>query len=868
MPTPAGNEHLRQIGSEPRLLVHIGNLRFSDKGDTFLGVPYDPRIRSVSGINSEWAAGDLGVVSDITINFNDGDNFMLELSYIFQFERAGCAVYHYFVGEDDKVLIFSGTIVSPVSFSDQDKTFVLSVSNALAGTPLGFAPTKEDIPSIAEEAIGQTWPMVFGSPRRSKATLLSRPVIGRLKDDTPTNSRIIRIENGNAFAQDRPEKDENGFTPAPNPITLQLRIGDEIVQGHFEEDLFHIDQAVFSYKENSFMIANPGQVAHDGWNMDAYFDIPMLNMNQFIGVDGARFKDPDTRNVFIPKLDGQGREIDVLGMMAYFNNPDEPSEVWQWNKVVGFFYNNAYGDFQRLKFDKGWAIIFKTAGKLHFCARIRKGWTNRNEELFTHEAGTTVTVWKSQDPDALKTIYVANAFDTINVSDVYVNKSAKDSNSNADVSQLIRLNPTSYEIELKATDLDIKWPGGLKLDITPCLIKFLEPPVHLMDDPDDPLFVDIKSEVPESSADALKFLLEEWGGFDINEASFGNANEKTELTPSHFTLHDIIDVLEVSNDIAWQSRSVLIVKLGEIFMKYLPIASIADLVNIPASDLNLVEGSCRIVHTDMSDIITQFKITFSTTGARREEGNLVSATFSNNTDLYGITEEEHDMFIYDDFDFVQQTIEWWLKQKSFIWKEFHGQAFLDLMEIDPLDYVLVDSELFPASLRPQTARIDRLTFNPQDDSVSFEAWTGIPSGSSNFDPEIISDTIDLAALPGDILGDPLDVPPPFSRRVHKDQQQAGEDRRTDHGGVSHIVWARISNETPDQNGKYRCIVFEGGKPEEMDDDTKSTYYADDDNLREIPLTVIGLHRPSLDDHVQVAVTPIGYFYHAPRNRWT
>ena len=89
-------------------------------------------------------------------------------------------MYQYFSGLDlaDKFLLFSGTINTPVTWSDRDRTVKFTILSQLEDLEIGFSAEEGQFPYLPSDLVGKTWPMVFGTAVNYQALQINKAVKG------------------------------------------------------------------------------------------------------------------------------------------------------------------------------------------------------------------------------------------------------------------------------------------------------------------------------------------------------------------------------------------------------------------------------------------------------------------------------------------------------------------------------------------------------------------------------------------------------------------------------------------------------------------------------------------------------------------
>lgn len=580
-----GGDHLIPIGAEPRMTVRLflggfGALNFMDKGGPIQlpGIDYQPRVLEVGSVNEEWAAGDIGVTSNVNVTLDDSDGYFRSLSNSVQFENAQCEVSQVFVPESPgisiPVLLMRGVVSSPIRWLDNNRTFNFEVISQLKSTVIGYAPQElDEIEDLDPDAVGKAWPVCFGHPRHVPARLIKKPPVTFLVTE-PAEEKFTSpkdIDDLN-FQVD----DASRF---PIGEEIRIKIGDTVVRGTFlaqeegaETWTFSVKANAFSYRRNALAFKNsrrtksksvPGQpddvIQHTGWNVDHFTSVNPKDPGNFLSTEDQL---AHPASFFIDEDVGK----DVIGLTCYITKKGS-TEIESWATVVNVVETKD-PDVVRVDLNKVLSRFPNESTPVNFCGKVRYGWVNDIGKPWIHPIGTPITLFRPTDPSDNEVKYVVNALPSTGIRNVFVKIDVKNKNSKETKTAIALVPAAEYDVEL-AEDLGTIWPGP-KTSMQVTTISFLDPPDILGDEFDNEIFVDVESVVGRNTADQIFFLLDSFAGLNTDSGSFGNTAEKLNTTPSDFAIFDIRDVLDLTNDMAWQCRSVMIERRGEILLRYLP----------------------------------------------------------------------------------------------------------------------------------------------------------------------------------------------------------------------------------------------------------------------------------------------------------
>lgn len=173
-------EIAKRFGTEPINIVEIDwettTTSYADK--LIYSIP--GKIISLQGLDSVAKINGTGFAGNLSLTLDDTDGSIKNLLNTTDVHKRPIRVYQTFqaLAEGDKFLLFSGEIVTPITWSEGDRTVELSAEISYDGKEVGFSPEEGEFDFIADSAVGVPWPLCFGSPLRVPAVKLTEAVRG------------------------------------------------------------------------------------------------------------------------------------------------------------------------------------------------------------------------------------------------------------------------------------------------------------------------------------------------------------------------------------------------------------------------------------------------------------------------------------------------------------------------------------------------------------------------------------------------------------------------------------------------------------------------------------------------------------------
>lgn len=238
---------------------------------------------------------------------------------------------------------------------------------------------------------------------------------------------------------------------------------------------------------------------------------------------------------------------------------------------------------------------------------------------------------------------------------------------------------------------------------------------------EDEIFVSLSSTLSANTSEVIEWIVETWTGFTVDASSFASVETSLTNFPSNFALLTKEDSISLIEDIAWQARCAVWVTNDIVFIKYLSIEPDTDLT-ITNTDIEV--GSLALTLTDTEELVTILK------GKWQPDYSLPENTIilRNNVPIYGVHEEEVDIFIYNEEELVQRTLTFWLIRKSNTWKKILLTGFLNLLELEIFDTVKLNLDTDWFSDSPVKTVVENIDYDNESQSIGLTLWLPIRSG--------------------------------------------------------------------------------------------------------------------------------------------
>lgn len=168
-------------GTEPLNFIEIqwqdGTVtRYGDKD--LPGV--NGKILSMSDLEEIISLSTDNSAASITIVLDDTDGQVKSLMDQYVLHKRPCTVYQHFKGIDlsDACPILYGEVVSPIEWSEANRTVTLTVATRIYTNEVGFSVEEGQFANIHPSLVGVVWPLAFGGVVHVPATKIASTTLG------------------------------------------------------------------------------------------------------------------------------------------------------------------------------------------------------------------------------------------------------------------------------------------------------------------------------------------------------------------------------------------------------------------------------------------------------------------------------------------------------------------------------------------------------------------------------------------------------------------------------------------------------------------------------------------------------------------
>jgi hypothetical protein len=696
-----------QYGTEP---INIIEIQWTKSGprdayaDRDIEGGVKGRILEISGLDAIIQVSGGSDSQEISIKLDDTDGSLKAILDSVDVHKRPVWVYQWFEGLDlaDKFLIFKGQINSPVEWDEGDRTLSFTVISKIEDIEVGFSIEEGDIIDPPKDLIGKPWPLCFGKVINVPALKINSIRQGILATGNGIRDFTLSARIKAAEAIICP-LDFKGFEYLPlqgDYRSLIIKPIYDINQDCAKRKCEVIESLKLQYNEQ-------GQFQFPTMTVFGGEKFPQAPKEITINVNGGKFKGKMHGNVFHVNSDGYIHpRNDGTGKLKL--DPTAPAKVIQ--SKCGDVWKSIYENFQKeilKRFPQAFDCLdpqeAANQGLQSTCAQASKYTWDVYQSIpeagfFWANAGDLVTL----DGDN-EIIYVAN----ILPSTVLRVAAWRELNGGR---QLVTVPANYYTV--RHSDFN---------SYTVCEIVFDKPLSSRNEGWEDDIYVSLESTVGPNTVDILRWFIEFYTDYSIDETSFNAVRALVDNYPMHFWLRERKNILDVLKEIAYQARCAIWLRDDTFYIKYLSTEPDAD-DTITESDI--IANSLKLTHTPTEDLITKYVAEWYKDYAIEKPNKVI---LSHNVSKYGTHEQVFDYYCFNIHELVVKTATFWLIRSANTWRKAVFSTPIHKLKLEVFDTVaLTLPDIADGTVK---AIIEKANYNSETRQIDFEVWTPLKSGS-------------------------------------------------------------------------------------------------------------------------------------------
>lgn len=659
-----------------------------------------PDILSIGSFKTTQEVTGSSDSSSTSITLSDTNGHIKKLLDNHDIHLRPVKVYLGFQGVENKALMFSGVVNSPMKWDERARTLELDVYSELEGTQTGFTMDDGLFPSMLPKDLDQPWPLCFGEtcdqpPVSLTSTLKGILGTGQGVPDPTLGERICQARH--ILCPDLPKDDPYTIKggPAATIGTGSSSQGFKLTIAPATEDIviprttFVPDQDCLTKRFNEICGLLFQIEEQDKYKKDT---LTIIGGNKFPqGKEiGLRIGEVTLRGTMT------GESFAVLSMThpddTRIENPVcKPIAASYKTTVFGHDVGDALPQTLAdcdLPLTSVTEVLGGSGESWEYYGQFEKGnfiWLAPGAEVVLDDYANRINVVSLIPGTVTRVTAFQTIGDTKLLMNVPVGRYSVHETDYGDYEAIevhIHKPLSSYEGE--------KW--------------------------DDEIFVSVVSSVGPNAVDVIEYLTDKYTTYKIDPASFAAVHASLEKYPVGFRLTDRQNALDVIKKIAYQNRCSVFIRQDVMYLTYLS-EEPTSLRTLGVSDILM--GSFSFNHTTTEDLVTQSNQKWSFANE--------DFTFSlkHNIGKYGVHEQDYDYFAYNIHELVEKSATFWMIRNSNTWRLVEFKTTIKNLDLDVYDCVTIDIPQFPTT----KVVITSTEYDVDSNSVTFKAWTPILSGS-------------------------------------------------------------------------------------------------------------------------------------------
>lgn len=693
------------LGTEPINIIDIqwtAGGSISSYSDRDIPPSIQGRILELGNLDNTVKVSDGGENQSISVKLSDTDGSIKAILDQNDIHKRPCWVYQWFDGISlsDKFLLFKGQINSPIVWNEGERMVTFDIISKIEDAEVGFSIDEGNFRYPPYDLIGKPWPLVFGTVVNVPAIRLRSLLSGTLGTGFGISDFTLpfRIDLAGTLQCEATEYlGQSGaliggtiiiddvFGADPNCVIGHCQLIADLKsqltqQRRFENATITIFGGRYFPQRKPLTLDINGAILTGSFDGDV-FRITSRRHPSFFGLSG----DPNYGGPPYSIADGVDNYLKYVGISQFLSE----------DGVI------------RLMGIKQSQMIQSGCPGSNNSAILNGSILDRRQQLYDNAPtadffyatpGTTVTLAGQEE-----LVYVANLLP----STVLSVKAFRE----FDTGQVLVTVPEQF-YTVRHTD----YGGYICTEIV-----FKTPLSRRGVGWSDEIFVTLTSSIGPNTVDIIRWLIGKYTPYGIDNASFDHVRAVIDKYPSHFPILERKNILQVLEEIAYQSRCALYLRNDIFYLKYLseeptPVDTITE-TDVEAKTLELF-------HTPTEDLVTKLVAKWRPDYSRDDQSTFI---FRFNVATYGKHEQEYDFYIYNIDSLVQKSATFWLIRKANTWRKIKFKTSLRLLNVETFDCVLVNLPDF--SPNPIKCIVERADYDSDSNRIEMELWTPVLSGS-------------------------------------------------------------------------------------------------------------------------------------------
>ena len=755
IPAQALQEMQKHFGTEPIFILEVAwslsdNVRIAYSDQKINGLDYPhPSIITLSNLDITMKLMTGSQASDsqsITVTLDDFDGCLKTIVDSQDIHMRPCWLYQSFQGLDQnqKFLIFKGHIVTPINWSEGERTLTFDITTKRTDVELAFSMEEGDFPNIPSDALGKVWPLVFGTVCNMEAINVRSPRKGYLafgegiRDYTleprlcqARNIQCPNVSSGTNQVLKTTESTVNksdtyqpvplNYEGAPDPTCVQDRI-DTICEltSLLNQELSYEHSTLTitggdKFPQNQLVTININGAIFTGTFLGTIFTVATRLHPDLGEIDPVTGKlkidsiDPKTQTSCTSPLTYQQElACKPVADRTFSHKPTHATKEWTRSTSGTSWRWGTQG--------------FESSGPNENC--------NSSCETSQQTDGGPTESQKAYDdmpsgnfcwlPAGTEVFLVSEAEILYIVSLIpgVINNVAAYYKQVATGREILMSIPTTYY-----TTYETNYIG-----YTVTEIGFAKPISQIDSNWGDNIYVSFTSDVGPNPCDIIEWLVNKYTSLQIDITSFNHVKTRLTNYPTNFYIKTKETVLKTIQDIAYQSRCAIYIRNDILYIIYLA-EEPTSVRTLTVSDI--VANTFQLQYLESEDLVTKYTAKWKKSDASIINSDSVdrSIILKNNINKYGTFSYNYDYYTQNTYETVLKSATFWLIRLSNTWKTVKFDTPLTMLDLDVFDCITIDSPHLastPVKVIITTAQYDNTT-----NTIHFECLTPIRSGETS-----------------------------------------------------------------------------------------------------------------------------------------
>lgn len=641
------------------------------------------RILEVTGLDEIVQVSGGGQSQQINVILDDTNGDLKAIFDQTDIHKKSVRVFQWFSGLDwdDKFLLFKGQINSPVVWDEGDRRLSFAVINRIEDVEVGFSAEEGAFLKIPDELIGQPWPLCFG-------TVINVPALKAVPALSGTLAYGVGIKD---FTLPRRLALANAITCPQTPAGLTCSQtgfrGTRCVVA-YAQDASCIQAKCVEIERLTLQLAE--QIAYE-YKEIKIFGGEAFPQNQPIVLDinGGLFAGSFNGNIFTitgrrhPRNDGTDHII-VEDRVTVIESKCEGEGETDCEDYLPSVYGPLYTgictsrkSWEAYRDDEPAGFFWAQGG-----ANVRQALNAEITYIANILPSTILRVAAYRTVNGIRLLMtVPSEFYEIRQTD-YVGY---------DVMEIVFSRPLSLE--------NVENGGGWEDDV----------------------FVTLTSSVGPNTVDIIRWFIETYTDYAIDETSFNETEALVENYPMHFPLLSRKNLITVLEEIATRARCALWMKDDTFFIRYL--SKTPETVGTIV-EADILPKTLQVELTPTETLTTKYVANWRKDYAIQKPNTLI---LRHNVKLYGTQEKKFDYYTFNILDLVRKTATFWLIRLAKTWKRLKFSTPLTKLNFEAFD--AIEFTLNDVADVPFIGIVEKAVYNSDDNRIDFEVWTPILAGT-------------------------------------------------------------------------------------------------------------------------------------------